>query len=74
MAGFSDVWVWSSPDPVELPDRLALVDYLAAGALAPYLADRPPAEQRRVCEAVADRLEGPVLDFVRLNILARCLP
>jgi trans-aconitate 2-methyltransferase len=74
MAGFRDVWTWLSPDPVDLADRQALVDYLAAGALTPYLADRSPSEQQAVCEAVADRLGEPILDFVRLNILARYRP
>lgn len=74
MAGFSDVWAWLSPEPVEFPDRPALVEYLSAGALSPYLADRSPEHQRQVCDAVADRLDQPVLDFVRLNILARYRP
>jgi trans-aconitate 2-methyltransferase len=70
-AGFRDVWAWLAPSPVEFAERTALADFLAAGALTPYLADRPPAEQRTVCDSVAERLDAPILDFVRLNILAR---
>lgn len=70
-AGFEDVWTWLGPEPTEFGDRQALVDYLLGGVLAPYIADREPTERREIAEAVAGRLESPVVDFVRLNILAR---
>ncbi|MGH9113706.1 MAG: class I SAM-dependent methyltransferase [Acidimicrobiales bacterium] len=70
-AGFRDVWTWLAPAPVEFADRTALADFLAAGALTPYLANRPSSDQRALCEAVAEQLDAPILDFVRLNILAR---
>jgi trans-aconitate 2-methyltransferase len=70
-AGFEDVWTWLHPEPAEFEDRQTLVDYLLGGVLAPYVARREAGERREIAEAVADRLESPVVDFVRLNILAR---
>jgi trans-aconitate 2-methyltransferase len=70
-AGFRDAWAWLAPEPVELADRRAAVDYLLGGVLAPYIADRPADERRQIAETVADRLAEPRITFVRLNVLAR---
>jgi trans-aconitate 2-methyltransferase len=73
-AGFTDVWTWLHDEPAEFRDRAALVDYLAGGVLAPYLAAFPEPKRDEVAELVADRLGelGELgVPFVRLNILAR---
>jgi trans-aconitate 2-methyltransferase len=70
-AGFCDVWTWLSPEPVAFDGREALVDYLLGGVLSPYIAHLDTEARRRVAESVADRLESKIIDFVRLNILAR---
>ena len=70
-AGFCDVWTWLSSEPVEFDEQEALVDYLLGGVLAPYIAHCQADEQRRIAEAIVGRLESRVLEFVRLNVLAR---
>ena len=70
-AGFCDVWTWLSSERVEFDGRPALVDHLLGGVLAPYLAHLQADERRTIAELVADRLESPVVEFVRLNVLAR---
>jgi trans-aconitate 2-methyltransferase len=64
-AGFVDVWTWLETDPVRFESIDALAGYLADAALAPY-------ERGAECAAdVAAGLPEPVVEFVRLNILAR---
>ncbi|MGF7236140.1 MAG: hypothetical protein ACQSGP_14435 [Frankia sp.] len=63
-----DAWAWLAPEPVDLDDREAAVEYLLAGVLAPYVADRPAGEQRKT---VADRLGEPHITFARFSLLAR---
>jgi hypothetical protein len=70
-AGFCDTWAWLSAEPVVFDEHGELVDYLLGGALLPYLAYLQASERRSVAETVARRLDSQVLEFVRLNVLAR---
>lgn len=72
-AGFRDVRVWLSDDPVEVaPDRLH--DYLATVILGTHLAGRGADEGRELVQQVASRMAAPRFDYVRLNIEARRAP
>jgi trans-aconitate 2-methyltransferase len=70
-AGFTDAEVWLEPHPVELEPGEPLLTYLATIPLKDVVAAVPEGERRALVEAVAERLPGPVLDYVRLNITAR---
>jgi trans-aconitate 2-methyltransferase len=70
-AGFTDAEVWLEPQPVELEPGEPLLTYLATIPLKDVVATVPEPERRALVEAVAERLPGPVLDYVRLNITAR---
>ncbi len=69
-AGFRDVRVWLSDDPVAVaPDRLE--DYLATVVLGTHLAERSADAGRKLVRRVASRMTVPRFDYVRLNIDAR---
>jgi trans-aconitate 2-methyltransferase len=68
-AGFDDVRCWLQPWPVQPAEPRA---YLETVCLGPHLERLEPVEHERFLEAVLARLgERPVLDYVRLNIVAR---
>lgn len=64
-AGFVDVHCGLEPEPIRFADRASFVTYLAEAALAPY--DRGA----ELASRVADELDEPVADFVRLTVTAR---
>ena len=68
-AGFEDVTCWLQAWPVEPDEPRA---YLETVCLGPHLERLAPAEHERFLDAVMSRLgKRPVLDYVRLNIVAR---
>lgn len=69
-AGFLDIEAWLTPEPVRFDTPEAIETYLATVFLGP-LTDRPPDELPALAHAVAARLPEPVLDYVRLNLVAR---
>jgi trans-aconitate 2-methyltransferase len=69
-AGFGTVEVWLTDEPTRLERGEPLETYLATVCLREHIA-RLPAEDRAAYVAeVAGRMPEPVLDYVRLNILA----
>jgi trans-aconitate 2-methyltransferase len=67
-AGFHDLRCWLQPWPVEPGEPRA---YLETVCLGPHLERLAPDEHERFLDAVLLRLgERPVLDYVRLNIVA----
>ena len=67
-AGFQDVRCWLQPWPVEPDEPRA---YLETVCLGPHLERLSPEDHERFVGAVLKRLgERPVLDYVRLNIVA----
>ena len=62
--GFADIRCWLEAEPIRFPTRDAFSEYLANAALAPYERGAELASQ------VAEDLDEPVADFVRLNLLA----
>lgn len=69
-AGFSEIECWMTDEPVTYDDEDALCSYVLSGVIAPYVGDRPEAEQADIARTVVERLDEPVLHFVRLNIRA----
>ncbi len=69
-AGFRDIEVWLHPEPTEFEPGEPFETYLATVVLGAHL-DRLPADERQgFVRAVADRLPGPRIDYVRLNVVA----
>jgi trans-aconitate 2-methyltransferase len=69
-AGFTEIEAWLTPEPVAFDTTDVLETYLATVFLGP-LTDRPASELPALARAVAERLPEPVLDYVRLNLVAR---
>jgi trans-aconitate 2-methyltransferase len=69
-AGFSEIETWLQEEPTDLePDDLE--PYLATICLGDHVETMNDDERRRFVRAVADRMPGPRIDYVRLNIRAR---
>jgi trans-aconitate 2-methyltransferase len=68
-AGFLDISAWLSPEPVRFDSPAAMETYLATVFLGP-LTDRPAADLPALAHEVVARLPEPVLDYVRLNLVA----
>ena len=70
-AGFVDVdaWLHEEPTPVEAGEPLET--FLTTVVLRSHLARMPQADRAGFVRAVAERLPGAVIDYVRLNLVAR---
>lgn len=69
-AGFVDVEAWLHEEPTPLEPGEPLREYLRTVILGAHL-ERLPAEARDAFVAeVAERMPAPMIDYVRLNILA----
>lgn len=68
---FADIRVWTSPEPTPFPAGAPFADFLETVCLREHLATLPPAQRRLFAERVAAALPEPVIDYVRLNIIAR---
>ena len=66
--GYTDVWTWSHDVRVEPGDPR---EYLGTVALGSHLERLEPALREPFVDAVIAELDEPVVDYVRLNILAR---
>ena len=69
--GFTDVETWLSDEPTRFEPGEPFEAFLETVCLRTFLAELPEAERRPFVEAVAGRMPEPVLDYVRLNIVAR---
>jgi trans-aconitate 2-methyltransferase len=68
-AGFTDIWTWLQPWPVEPPDPR---EYFETVILGSHLERLPVDEQLPFVDDVLSELGHPVVaNYVRLNILAR---
>jgi len=74
-AGFTAIHTWLNPEPTVLSSREHLVDYLVTIILGQHVLKLPADQHRPFAEAVADallrRANQPLIDYVRLNIVAR---
>jgi trans-aconitate 2-methyltransferase len=67
--GFVDIQTWLQPAPVTPPEPLT---FLHDVILGPYVQRLPESERIPFAQSVLDELDDPpVLDYVRLNIVAR---
>jgi trans-aconitate 2-methyltransferase len=69
-AGFTEIETWLHEEPTDLEPE-DLEPYLATICLGDHVEAMTDAERGRFVRAVADRMPGPRIDYVRLNIRAR---
>jgi trans-aconitate 2-methyltransferase len=70
-AGFVDVSVWTNPEPTRFEDPTQLADFLSTVILREHLATLVPGTRRAFVERVVAAMPEPVVDYVRLNIVAK---
>lgn len=70
-AGFVEVQVWCHDEPTVFAPGEPLLEFLEAVCLREHLATLPVDRRRPFVEAVAAAMPEPVIDYVRLNIVAR---
>jgi trans-aconitate 2-methyltransferase len=70
-AGFADVQCWLQEEPTPLAPGERLETYLRTVCLRRHLEVLPPDAREPFVREVARCLGAPVIDYVRLNILAR---
>jgi trans-aconitate 2-methyltransferase len=69
-AGFTGIEVWLTDEPTPLEPGAPLETYLETVCLRDLVATMAPAEGAAFVRAVAEAMPEPILDYVRLNILA----
>jgi trans-aconitate 2-methyltransferase len=69
-SGFTDVQVWTHPEPTPI-DPSELETYLETVCLRTLVAPMAGEERTRFLAAVTEALGEPVIDYLRLNIVAR---
>jgi trans-aconitate 2-methyltransferase len=69
-AGFVDVQTWLHPEPTPFEPGEPLETFLRTVILGQHVDRLPPDERDAFVHDVATRLPEPVVDYVRLNILA----
>lgn len=70
-AGFVDIETWLHDEPTHIEAGEPLETFLATVVLRAHVDRLPAAERAGFVRAVAERLAGRDIDYVRLNILAR---
>jgi trans-aconitate 2-methyltransferase len=70
-AGFVDVECWLTDEPTRFEPGEPFETFLRTVILGAHLQRLPAAERDAFVRTVADRLPEPVIDYVRLNIVAR---
>ena len=69
-SGFVEVQTWLSDEPTRFDPGEPFEAFLETVCLRTFIAELPPDERKPFVTAVADRMPGPVLDYIRLNIVA----
>jgi trans-aconitate 2-methyltransferase len=70
-AGFVDVEAWLEPQPTAFEPGEPFAAFLRTVVLGPHVDRLPEAEREPFVAEVVRRLGRPVLDYVRLNVVAR---
>jgi trans-aconitate 2-methyltransferase len=70
-SGFEDIQTWLSDAPTRFDPGAPFEAFLETVCLRTFLDQLPPADRDPFVKAVAARMPEPVLDYVRLNIVAR---
>lgn len=69
-AGFAAIRVWSHPEPTRFLAGAPFVDFLETVCLREHAATLPPEHRRAFAEQVAAVMPEPLIDYVRLNMVA----
>ncbi len=69
-AGFTDAEAWLQPEPTRFEAGEPFEAFLRTAVLGNHLARLPAAEHDDFVRLVAGRLAEPVIDYVRLNLVA----
>ncbi len=69
-AGFEDVRVWTHEEPTRFDDDAQLLDFLESVCFGEAVAAMDEDARRAVLHAVVDAMPEPVIDYVRLNMVA----
>ena len=70
-AGFVDVEAWLKDEPIPFEERPAMETYLETVVLGAHLERLAPEQRKPFVARVAAGIDPPVLDYVRLNVVAR---
>jgi trans-aconitate 2-methyltransferase len=70
-SGFTAIRVWTHAEPTAFPDAETLIEFLETACLGEHLAGLPAPERRDLAGRIATRMDEPVIDYQRLNIVAR---
>ena len=70
-AGFSDIECWLTDEPTRFEPGEPIETYLRTVVLGAHLERIAPPDRDAFVRAVANGLDEPVIDYVRLNIVAR---
>ena len=70
-AGFTDIRTWLHDEPADFPTQDAFEEYLRTVCLRCHLDLLEPDERDAFVHAVAEKLPGRRIDYVRINALAR---
>ena len=70
-AGFVDIECWLTDEPTRFEPGEPFETYLRTVVLGAHVERLPEVDRRPFVRAVADGLGEPVIDYVRLNIVAR---
>ena len=73
-AGFTDIETWLQPEPTRFEPGAPFEDFLETVYLRQHVSGMEPQRRRAFTHAVAQELGEPVLDYIRLNILATRAP
>ncbi len=70
-AGFEDVQVWTHEEPTRFDDEAELTEYLETVCFGQAAASMREDHRRQLLGAVVAAMPEPVIDYVRLNMVAR---
>ena len=70
-AGFTSIETWLSDEPTRFDPGQPFEDFLETVCLREHVATMAPEDRRAFVHDVAQHMPEPLLDYVRLNILAR---
>ena len=70
-AGYVDIECWLTDEPTRFEPGEPFETYLRTVVLGAHLERLPPAEHDAFVAAVAAGVGEPLIDYVRLNIVAR---
>jgi trans-aconitate 2-methyltransferase len=70
-AGYVDIECWLTDEPTRFEPGAPFETYLRTVVLGAHLERLPPSEHDAFVRTVAERMPEPLIDYVRLNIVAR---